>query len=152
MKTTCTHHPNELFTTSFSMLCDVCIGMLTRRAGQFFDGTLDVTFEHHKSTKTLRQSLSIHCPICTRLARMLSQDTDLSRDQPVAIKAILRKISQKTNGPKGYEFTLDLELGEARSSRFFLAKIGIAALLFDWCLTDICRPQSPISPSSDDVS
>lgn len=131
MKTTCTHHPNELFTTSFSMLCDVCIGMLTRRTGQFFDGTLDVTFEHHKSTKTIRQSLSMHCPICTRLARILSQDTDLSRDQPVAIKACLRKVSQRIHGPKGYDFTLDFELRKARSSRFFLAKIGIAALLFD---------------------
>ena len=133
-KTTCIHFPNELLTSPLNMLCDVCIGMLTRRTGLIMTGTLDLVFEHHKSTKTLRESVGMDCPICTRLAQMLSQDTDLSRDQPVAIRAYLKKASHTRDGSNGYEFTLDLELGKGRRCHFLLAKIGIATLTFHMML------------------
>lgn len=102
--------------------------MLTRQTGLVFTGTPEFVFDHHKSTKTLRQSIGMHCPICTRLAEMLSQDTDLSRDQSLAFRAILWKEFHVRDSPKAYEFTLDFKLGMGRQCRFLLPKIGITAL------------------------
>jgi hypothetical protein len=65
---------------------------------------------------------------------MLSQNTDISRDQPVAVQACLKKVHQTPHGSKGYEFTLDLILGKGRECRFLLAKIGIASLTFHMML------------------
>jgi hypothetical protein len=125
--------------------------MLTRRTGLIFTGTLDLVFEHHKSTKMLRQSIGMHCPMCTRLAQMLSEDTDISRDQPVAIRACLKKVHQLPQDPEGYDFTLDFKLGNGRECRFLLAKIGIALPTFHTMFTDTFRSQSSSSSSPRDV-
>jgi hypothetical protein len=107
------------------MLCDVCTGMLNQQKGLIWTGTLTpIAFEHHKSTKTLRQSLIAHCVICAGIARLLRSDTDLQKDQPVAIRADLEKLPRKHNDLGGSTFALVFGLGKNRSRTFLLTEIG----------------------------
>ena len=106
------------------MLCDVCIGMLSQRKGLVMHGTLQPTFEHHKSTKTLRHSRDMQCPVCTRLAKTLSLHTDLAKDQGLSVQATL-------NRERGYGketgkrcFKLIFFLHPNRECTFFLEETG----------------------------
>ena len=87
-------------------------------------GTLDPTFEHHESTASLRQSLDAHCSICTGLAKVLSQSTDIQEDQPLSVQAYLKETRINDVKSRGRAFTLDFELGGTRSCTFLLAEIG----------------------------
>jgi len=85
-------------------------------------------YEHHKSTKTLRQSVATHCTICTGAAQTLSQEIDLSRDQPVALQAYLTTTEIERNKFTGDGFKLDIMWGKATIGHFGLLKIGMNIL------------------------
>lgn len=106
------------------MLCDVCINMLSRRRGLVVGGTVRNTFEHHKSTTALLHSQAIHCPVCTKLAKTLSLDIDLEKDQPVSIIATLDMARSFSKAQGRRTFMLNFELGSKRECFFYLAETG----------------------------
>jgi len=110
--------------TRFNMLCDVCINMLSRRRSLVTGGTFRTTFEHHKSTTVLRHSWATHCPVCTKLARTLSLDIDIERDQDVSIIATLDMAWRFSKQQGRRTFMLNFELGSKRECFFYLAEIG----------------------------
>lgn len=109
------------------MLCRVCIGLLRAGSGVMWAGTHDLTFEHHKTTTTLRRSREAGCSICIALANVLRPELDLLEDRSISIRASLRKISSDQvdlgpdDQPSGNNFRLDFEL-ERKHARVFLLK------------------------------
>ena len=82
-------------------------------------GTHDMTFEHHKSTASLRRSCAVDCTICTVLDSLYREDgTDLLEDQPLSIRATLRKRSKEE------DFRLDFDIEKRYSRTFLLEPIG----------------------------
>ena len=103
--------------------------MLTRQRGQIRSPHHEGhTFEHHKSTKTLRQSVAMRCTICTGAAQTLGEEIDLSRDQTVALQAYLTKGERARNEFKGDGFKLDIMWGKAIIGHFGLLKTGMNIL------------------------
>jgi len=121
------------------MVCDTCVGLITRHEGLIFTGTFDLTFKHHESTTSLRQSLGVHCSICTRLATVLSPDTDIGKDQPLSFRAYLKKTRFTDEKWRGCAFTLDFEFGGNRSCTFLLAEIGTKDVRQHMISADILR-------------
>jgi hypothetical protein len=101
------------------MLCKVCVGMLRGGRGDVWAGTHDLTFEHHKSTTSLRASREADCSICIALTNVLRQEMDLLEDQPISIRASLRQLSDARS--EELKYCLDFEL-EKKYSRIFLLK------------------------------
>lgn len=74
-------------------LCKVCIDMLEEAKGLVWAGTLDPTFEHHKTTTSLRHSSDADCTICVALASLFSQDeVYLTADRPMLVRAVIRNL------------------------------------------------------------
>jgi hypothetical protein len=116
---------SQTFMIRFNMLCDVCISMLSQHKGLIWAGSLTpLSFEHHKSTKTLRQSLTTHCAICTGIAKVLSRDIDLQQDQPVAVRANLTTLQRQRKDSSDSTFELTFKLCKNRERTFLLNEIG----------------------------
>lgn len=111
------------------MICHVCTYMLCEEKGRTWGGTLDHTFEHHKSIASLRKSAQMHCTICASLANALGHDTTSKEEFSQPIEALLRRSTVMDNEVKGVEFILDFDLGGNRERTFVLYGYGHYHLL-----------------------
>lgn len=82
--------------------------MLRGGRGELWAGTHDLTFDHHKTTTSLRRSREADCSICISLANVLRHDMDLLEDQPISIKASLRRLPDDKPDEKKYCLDFDL--------------------------------------------
>ncbi|KAK7191644.1 HET-domain-containing protein [Paraphaeosphaeria sporulosa] len=74
-------------------LCNVCVGMLRGGKGDIWTGTHDLTFEHHKSTASLRRSRKADCMICVVLAGLYRRaGADILDDRPMSIQATIHRL------------------------------------------------------------
>ncbi|KAH8732831.1 heterokaryon incompatibility protein-domain-containing protein [Phaeosphaeriaceae sp. PMI808] len=101
------------------MLCKICVGMLRGGRGDIWVGTHDLTFDHHKTTTTLRRSREADCSICIALANILRHEFDLLEDRPISIRATLHKLPRDQS--RKAQFQLNFEL-ERKHTRIFLLK------------------------------
>ncbi|KAF2442212.1 HET-domain-containing protein [Karstenula rhodostoma CBS 690.94] len=68
--------------------------MLRGGKGDIWTGTHDLTFEHHKSTASLRRSRKADCMICVVLAGLYRHDgADILDDRPISIQATIHKLN-----------------------------------------------------------
>jgi hypothetical protein len=95
--------------------------MLRGGQGQIWTGTHDLTFEHHKTTTSLRRSREADCSICIVLVNILRQEVDLLEDKPLSILAYLSKLPKLDNNIDEIRYRLEFRL-EKRFSRMFLLK------------------------------
>lgn len=96
--------------------------MLRGRTGLQWNGTHDLTFNHHTKTDTLRRSREVGCSICVALANELRQDIDLFDDYDLSIEAILSEV--KDIGLDNSLYRLDFSLPKKRTRTFVLRPIG----------------------------
>lgn len=109
----------ETHNIDINMLCDTCIGLLHKNKGLTWQRTLAQTFDHHKSTKTLRRSAKAGCSICTAIAKELEPEINLKETQPLLLQAVLDR--KKKRGEKTW-FRLDFSLIGRLRCTFILAE------------------------------
>lgn len=105
------------------MLCKTCVGMLRGGQGQIWAGTHDLTFEHHKTTTTLRRSREADCSICIVLVNILRHEVDLLEDRPLSVSARLSR-PLKQDGTNETRYILDFRLEKKFTRIFLLKEIG----------------------------
>jgi hypothetical protein len=110
--------------SSANMLCKVCVGMLRGGRGELWAGTHDLTFEHHKTTTSLRRSREADCSICIALANVLRSDMDLLEDRPISIKASLKRLAE--DGSKEIKYCLDFDLERTHNRIYLLKETGMS--------------------------
>jgi hypothetical protein len=93
--------------------------MLRGGRGELWAGTHDLTFEHHKTTTSLRRSREADCSICIALANVLRNDMDLLEDRSISIKASLKRLPEDES--KEIKYCLDFDL-EGAYNRIYLLK------------------------------
>jgi hypothetical protein len=93
--------------------------MLRGGRGELWAGTHDLTFDHHKTTTSLRRSREADCSICISLANVLRHDMDLLEDRSISIKASLKRLPE--DGLGEIKYCLDFNLNKSYN-RIYLLK------------------------------
>jgi hypothetical protein len=103
--------------------------MLRGGRGELWAGTHDLTFDHHKTTTSLRRSREADCSICISLANVLRHDMDLLEDRSISIKAKLWRLpedkpdedeSNEDKRPKEIKYCLDFDMNRTHSRMYLL--------------------------------
>lgn len=98
--------------------------MLRGGQGQIWTGTHDLTFEHHKTTTSLRRSREADCSICIVLVNILRHEVDLLEDKPLSILAYLSKLP-KLDDVDETRYRLEFRCEKKFSRMFLLKKLGM---------------------------
>lgn len=99
-------------------------------------GTHDLTFDHHKTTTSLRRSREVDCKICKSLGNAIWRDVNLLEDQSISITAVLKPLLSG--------FSLDFDINQRFKRAYLLKAIG----MFHNPIRSRCSKSSSQTPMS----
>jgi hypothetical protein len=103
-----------------NMLCAGCTKMLSGVKGLSYYGTYGHTYEHHKSSVSIRRSAEVGCAICVLIAQVLPPASHISENLPTAFRTYLQRRS--TEPGQGMLFHLNISHEKKHKYTFVLAE------------------------------